>query len=376
MTFKIIADRLSIDGRAVPFVPTPNQGGRIEPTLIVLHDTAGRLEKGSSVKWLSQKRAGVSAHFVVERDGSVTQLVDCDMKAAHAGESTWRGRRYCNGYSIGIEIVSPGSLTVRGDRAFAWFGQSWPLTDCVKGKSDLHGESYWLPYTPEQIASVEKMIRALAIAYPRITDVVGHFEVSPRRKVDVGPHYPLARARAILANRNAPEPDLVAAAQKRLTELGYWPGAIDGHAGIDTRAAVWTFQEQNSVAMTGELDRLTVDRLLSADAKPKPVAHREATTKTELRQAGSTTMGSAFFVKRGAEVEAGLTIIDAVDKAEQFRATADRSGSLIDWVMTPAGFRFGLTILVLGAIWFGAHRIEWARLTDHVLGRHRGGAKI
>lgn len=237
MTFKIIADRLSIDRRAVPFVPTPNQGGRIEPTLIVLHDTAGRLEKGSSVKWLSQKRAGVSAHFVVERDGSVTQLVDCDMKAAHAGESTWRGRRYCNGYSIGIEIVSPGSLTVRGDRAFAWFGQSWPLTDCVKGKSDLHGESYWLPYTPEQIASVEKMIRALAIAYPRITDVVGHFEVSPRRKVDVGPHYPLARARAILANRNAPEPDLVAAAQKRLTELGYWPGAIDGHAGIDTRAA-------------------------------------------------------------------------------------------------------------------------------------------
>lgn len=376
MTFKIVGERLSIDGRAVPFVPTPNQGGRIEPTLIVKHDTAGRLDWGSSVKWLADPKAKASAHFVIERDGSITQMVACDRAAWHAGKSTWRGLANCNARSIGCELVSPGLLTRRGDRAYAWFGESWPLSDCIEIDAPSHGgHGWWLPYDPRQLDADFKLTRALAIAYPRITDVVGHFEISPGRKVDVGPHYPLKHARAILADRSAPDEKLVAAAQERLTLLGYWPGAIDGDAGIDTRAAVRTFQEQNEIAITGELDRPTIDRLLAADAKPKPVAHREGTTKAELRAEGSTTMSSAFFVKRATEVETGLTIVDAVDKAEQFRATADRSGYLIDWIMTPAGLRFGLTMAVLAAIWFGAHRIEWTRLRDHILGRHRGGAK-
>ena len=50
--FDIVNGRLMIAGKAAPLVRTPNQGGRLEPTLIVLHDTAGRLAKGSSVAWL------------------------------------------------------------------------------------------------------------------------------------------------------------------------------------------------------------------------------------------------------------------------------------------------------------------------------------
>lgn len=42
--YSINGDRLSIGGRSVPFVPSPHVGGRIEPTLVVLHDTAGGLD--------------------------------------------------------------------------------------------------------------------------------------------------------------------------------------------------------------------------------------------------------------------------------------------------------------------------------------------
>ena len=36
--------------------------------------------------------------FVVERDGSVTQLVAFDRVAWHAGQSQWRGRSGCNAF--------------------------------------------------------------------------------------------------------------------------------------------------------------------------------------------------------------------------------------------------------------------------------------
>ena len=123
--FDIVNGRLTIAGKAAPFVRTPNQGGRLEPTLIVLHDTAGRLAKGSSVAWLCNPKAKASAHLVVERDGSVTQLVEFDRVAWHAGQSSWRGRSGCNAFAIGIEIVNPGKLTGTPKKATAWFGESY-----------------------------------------------------------------------------------------------------------------------------------------------------------------------------------------------------------------------------------------------------------
>ena len=103
----------------IPFKAANSSGGPMAPSVIVLHDTAGRLAKGSSVDWFRSKDCTTSAHFVVERDGSVTQLVRTDRKAFHAGTSSWQGRAFCNAFSIGIEIVSPGKLDGNGK---AWFG--------------------------------------------------------------------------------------------------------------------------------------------------------------------------------------------------------------------------------------------------------------
>jgi N-acetyl-anhydromuramyl-L-alanine amidase AmpD len=183
----IVNGRLTIAGKAAPFVRTPNQGGRLEPTLIVLHDTAGRLAKGSSVAWLCNPNAKASAHLVVERDGSVTQLVEFDRVAWHAGQSSWRGRSGCNAFAIGIEIVNPGKLTGTPKKATAWFGESYgPEFGIARASTSIHGNGCWMPYTEDQLRTVERLIAALAREYP-IGEVVAHHDISPARKVDTTP---------------------------------------------------------------------------------------------------------------------------------------------------------------------------------------------
>ena len=195
--FDIVNGRLTIAGKAAPFVRTPNQGGRLEPTLIVLHDTAGRLAKGSSVAWLCNPKAKASAHLVVERDGSVTQLVEFDRVAWHAGQSSWRGRSGCNAFAIGIEIVNPGKLTGTPKKATAWFGESYGAEfGIARASTSIHGNGCWMPYTEDQLRTVERLIAALASEYP-IGEVVAHHDISPARKVDTTPLMDWPRMRAV-----------------------------------------------------------------------------------------------------------------------------------------------------------------------------------
>lgn len=54
---------------------------------------------------------------------------------------------------------------------------------------------------------------------------------------------------------------LVEQAQKKLTELGYDPGPIDGKMGKKTAAAIKSFQQENALQATGELNELTKKKL-------------------------------------------------------------------------------------------------------------------
>ena len=50
----------------------------------------------------------VSAHYLVEEDGTVFSLVPEDRRAWHAGAGYWRGERDINSRSVGVELVNPG----------------------------------------------------------------------------------------------------------------------------------------------------------------------------------------------------------------------------------------------------------------------------
>ena len=91
-------------------VPSPNHGPRPSGSVIdmlILHytgmpDAAGALER------LCDPESRVSAHYLVDRDGTVTALVAEERRAWHAGVASWCGATDINDRSIGIELVNPG----------------------------------------------------------------------------------------------------------------------------------------------------------------------------------------------------------------------------------------------------------------------------
>src|SRR3546814_17599804 len=74
---------------------------------LLLHD-AVVASGGAALGRLGDPAALVSAHYLVEEDGRVFQLVSESRRAWHAGTAEWQGASDINARSIGIEIVNPG----------------------------------------------------------------------------------------------------------------------------------------------------------------------------------------------------------------------------------------------------------------------------
>jgi len=91
--------------------PSPNfsdRGGKDIDT-IVLHHTASNNGAGD-LAHMRNPKSEVSAHYMVDRDGKIYQLVGDSKRAWHAGKGELHGvPTDVNGRSIGIEIVNDGS---------------------------------------------------------------------------------------------------------------------------------------------------------------------------------------------------------------------------------------------------------------------------
>ena len=120
-----------------------------------------RLHPGAHPYFAGLAGVRVSAHFLVRRDGEVIQYVPCELRAWHAGVSSWKGRERCNDYSVGIELEGTDNL----------------------------------PFTDEQYASLADLTRALLERYGPL-DLAGHADIAPGRKTDPGPCFDWARFRA------------------------------------------------------------------------------------------------------------------------------------------------------------------------------------
>ncbi|WP_224247968.1 peptidoglycan recognition protein family protein [Hyalangium gracile] len=91
--------------------PSPNFNERngMDIDTIVLHHTASN-NGAADLAHMRNPKAEVSAHYMLDRDGKIYQLVDDKKRAWHAGASQLHGKPTdVNGRSIGIEIVNDGS---------------------------------------------------------------------------------------------------------------------------------------------------------------------------------------------------------------------------------------------------------------------------
>jgi len=103
----------------------------------------------------------VSSHVLIARDGALTQYVPFGLRAWHAGESYWCGRKACNDFSIGIEL---------------------------EGTDEE-------PYDDRQYTVLTALIAALQRAYPSLASgaIAGHSDIAPGRKTDPGPAFDWSR---------------------------------------------------------------------------------------------------------------------------------------------------------------------------------------
>lgn len=178
------------DNTQATFRPSPNRGATLDPRYLVIHYTAGQ-SVSSTVQWFLNPVAQASAHLVIGRDGSITQMVPFDKIAWHAGRSSWEGLDGINKYAIGIELDNMGKLTRQNNQWTTWFKRRVPEEEVLVAKHKNDTETAgWHIYTSEQL-DVAVEVAALLVQHYQLKDVVGHEDISPYRKSDPGPAFPM-----------------------------------------------------------------------------------------------------------------------------------------------------------------------------------------
>jgi len=220
-------------------VPSPNWNERKLPVnMVVLHYT-GMPTAAEALERMCDAKAEVSAHYMIDEDGTVTQLVDEAKRAWHAGRSYWRGITDVNSASIGIELVNPG--------------HEWG----------------YRPFPEAQIDGLLPLLSDIVKRHriPR-ANVVGHSDIAPPRKQDPGELFPwplLARHKLALG---VPKPsmrlvfDNDGAFYLALERFGY--DIADGHAAVRAFQRRWRPKLIDG-QIDGQIGALLFELLLERD---------------------------------------------------------------------------------------------------------------
>lgn len=140
----------------ITFRPLPFFNERKLPiSALVIHSMAHSAEEG--LARLAELQ--LSAHYIVDYDGSICQCVSEDKRAWHAGLSYWQGITDINSCSIGIEVCH------------RTLGQSKFNRRQIQALIDLCSDII----SRRQIAP---------------TMIVGHSDIAPTRKPDPGKDFP------------------------------------------------------------------------------------------------------------------------------------------------------------------------------------------
>ena len=179
---------------------SPNTSGKFKngfPDAIVFGYTGGRSHE-SSVGYLIKPNVKSSAHFVIGRNGEITQLIPLNYIAWGIGRSEFDGRSGWNKYSIYIELDNAGSLEKVGNQYKSWFRKPYNENEVVQAEHKHGGQyKYWHKYTDAQLKNVEQLCNLLMEKY-NIKYILGKDDLAPGRKLGPGPAFPLERYQKML----------------------------------------------------------------------------------------------------------------------------------------------------------------------------------
>tara|TARA_Y100001954_G_C15615910_1_gene505243 strand:- start:33 stop:767 length:735 start_codon:yes stop_codon:yes gene_type:complete len=127
---------------------------------VIIHYT-GMQSEIESIERLKDPKKKVSSHYLINRKGQITKMVNELKTAWHAGKSRWKNFTNLNRYSIGIELENKGY------------------------------EFGYQKFSNIQIKSLIRLCKSLKKKY-KIKDehFLGHSDIAPLRKVDPGENFP------------------------------------------------------------------------------------------------------------------------------------------------------------------------------------------
>jgi len=224
---------------------SPNQESRPEACVIdtlILHYTGMKTAEAALTR-LCDPETKVSAHYLVDEDGSVTALVPEACRAWHAGEACWLGARDLNDRSIGIELVNPGH------------------------------EFGYRPFPETQMVALEPLLQGILARHPILPErVLGHSDVAPDRRTDPGELFDwqrLARTgigcwpEAQVEGKALPIEEV----QQQLHRYGY-AVPLSGKADAATKKVVEAFQRHfRPTLIDGKADAETMAQLFGLLAR-------------------------------------------------------------------------------------------------------------
>ena len=245
-----------MDTLTIKDVPSPNRDmrpGHMPVDVLVFHYT-GMTSVSEALSRLCDPEVKVSAHYLVDEQGTIYRLVAEDKQAWHAGISCWNGKSALNENSIGIEIANPGHEY--GYRAF-------PAVQM------------------EAVLRLSQDILTRHAIAPK--DMVGHSDIAPNRKTDPGELFDwqylakngvgvwpkvgkIKRPHEVISSPGDETKD-VALFQKLLNQYGYHI-RVDGFYGQKTEAVIRAFKrhfvQERVDAFWDRLAQETLEALLLA----------------------------------------------------------------------------------------------------------------
>jgi N-acetyl-anhydromuramyl-L-alanine amidase AmpD len=122
---------------------------------------------------------GVSAHYLIARDGKIFRLVKEKDTSYHAGQGSWNGRtNNLNRFSIGIELLGIGTYS----EMHASIGMSQAEYNAIPKQH--------IGFTDKQYLALKSLLDVITTNNPQVKKdrkhIIGHDEYAPGRKYDPG----------------------------------------------------------------------------------------------------------------------------------------------------------------------------------------------
>ena len=223
----------------IKLLNSPNYSRNSRPKksikFIIIHYT-GMQSEIESINRLINKNSKVSCHYLINRKGTIMQMVKENKIAWHAGVSKWKNIKNLNKNSIGIELVNKGHFFGYENYSNLQINSLIKLCSKLKKKYKIHKENF-----------------------------LGHSDIAPYRKIDPGEKFPWKKLSNYKLGKwyNLKKDEILSDDKKKLFfknlyKIGYRYFKIDKRVKSD-KLVIKAFQRRyNPKKITGYIDLKTL----------------------------------------------------------------------------------------------------------------------